>query len=39
MVKRYLELRSFSAALGLLLTSFPPPCRTEQVPLMQAAGG
>jgi putative molybdopterin biosynthesis protein len=38
MVKRYLELRSLAEALALLTSSFPPPRRTEKVPLMQAAG-
>ena len=38
MVKRYLELRSLAEALNLLTTSFPPPRRTEKVPLLQAAG-
>lgn len=38
MVKRYLELRSLSEALTLLTSSFPPPRRTEKVPLIQATG-
>jgi putative molybdopterin biosynthesis protein len=38
MVKRYLELRSLAEALNLLTSSFPPPLRTENVPLMQAVG-
>jgi len=38
MVKRYLELRSLAEARALLTSSFPPPSRTEKVPLMQAAG-
>lgn len=38
MVKRYLDLRSLEDARALLVTSFAPPRRTEQVPVMQAAG-
>lgn len=38
MVKRYLELRSLTEALALLTSSFPPPRRTEKVPLLQATG-
>ena len=38
MVKRYLELRSLDEALTLLTTSFAAPQRTENVPVMQAAG-
>jgi putative molybdopterin biosynthesis protein len=38
MVKRYLELRSLDEALTLLTTSFRAPRRTDNVPVVQAAG-
>ena len=38
MVKRYLQLISLEQAQNLLLTSFPGPCRSERIPVMQSVG-